>query len=541
MRVPLVRVIRAHKRPFLYVMAAALTLSVLGTACSMDGEARSVPTISPVSAELPPPASGQPKRGGTLRVAVVKGHTTFDPQDDVLSIPAILFSQQFYDNLVLRDPDDLSLIPMLAESWEPNDDLTQYTFHLRPGVKFHHGKEFTAEDVVFTFNRLLDPDVDSPIGPTFEFVADVVVVDELTVRFDLESPNAYLPDLVSLYHARIIPSDIDVDRLVTEEFGTGPFLLKEHDPGERIVMVRNPNYWLEGYPLLDEIVIFHIPDPDTRVKALTSGSVDVIQDLIASNALPLEEHPETRVSESASAGYLNLAMDLGVVPFDDILVRKALQAATDREAILQAAQFGKGSIAYDHPILVSDEHFWEGSQEAVPPYDVERAKALLEEAGYPDGLDLTLHTSTSGGTMVEMAVAFKESAAPAGIRVKIQRWTEDTFWSEVWMLKPFFTVWWGGRTPDEALSVVYKSDARWNESRYNNPRVDELIIKARSQGNLADRKESYAEIQRTLIDEVPRIIPVFGPTFHGLRNNVRDCEANPLKSRLLLYRCWLDN
>ena len=108
------------------------------------------------------------------------------------------------------------------------------------------------------------------------------------------------------------------------------------------------------------------------------------------------------------------------------------------------------------------------------------------------------------------------------------------------MVKPFTTVSWGGRTPDEALSVVYKSDAKWNESRYHNPRVDELIIKARSQADPADRRESYGEIQRILIDEVPRIIPVFGPEFQGLRLDVRDCEANQ-KSKLLLYRCWLDD
>jgi peptide/nickel transport system substrate-binding protein len=480
----------------------------------------------------------QPKRGGTLRVAVVKDHTTFDPPV-VLAISDILFTQQAYDNLVLRDPENLRPIPMLAESWKPNDDLTQYTFHLRPGVKFHHGKEFTAEDVVFTFNRLLDPDTGSPIAAILDFVAEVVAIDELTVRFDLKSPNTYLPDLVSLYHARILPSDVDVERLATEEFGTGPFILKEHVPGERIVMVRNPDYWWKGYPYLDEIIVFYISDPSTRAKALMSGAVDVIQDLIASNVLALEAHAETRVSESGSAAYLNLAMDMSVEPFDNVLVRKALQAATDRESILRAAQFGKGEIAYDHPVPPSDPHFWEGSYDAVPPYDPELARSLLAQAGYPDGIDLTLFTSTSAAAMVEMAVAFKDGAAPAGIRVDIRRESEERYWSDVWMVEPFTTVSWGGRTPDEAFSVAYKSDAKWNESRFSNPRVDELIVNARSQVDLAKRKESYAEIQRILIDEVPRIIPVFGPAFHGLRINVRDCEANPLKARLLLYRCWL--
>ena len=512
------------------LVAALLVLLVIG--CGGDEADTSESTSVAIT-------EAQPKHGGTLRVAVVMDHSTFDPPV-VAAIADIQVTRQAYDNLILRDPDDLSLIPMLAESWEANDDLTQYTFHLRQGVKFRHGKEFKAEDVVYTFNRLLDPEVGSPIAATLDFVTNVVALDERTVRFDLDSPNAYLPDLVALYHARIIPSDIDPGRLATEEFGTGPFLLKEHVVGERIVMVRNPDYWWEGYPYLDKIIIFFIPDSETRVNALKAGAVDVIYDLDAASVPALEAHPATRVSESASAAYLNLAMDMRVEPFNNILVRKALQAATDREAILQAAQFGKGSIAYDHPIPPSDQHFWEGSREAVPPYDVERAKALLKEAGYPDGLDLTLYTSTSGGTMVEMAVAFKESAAPAGIRVKIQREPEVVYWTDVWMVKPFTTVWWGGRTPDEAFSILYKSDAEWNESRYNNPRVDELIIKARSQADLEGRRETYGEIQRILIDEVPRIIPVFRPIFQGLRLNVRNCEANQ-KSKLLVYRCWLDN
>ena len=473
-------------------------------------------------------------------MALVKAHTTFDPHI-VNDNPDIQLTRQAYDNLILRDPDDLSLIPMLATSWEANDDLTQFTIYLRPNVKFHHGKELKAEDVVYSFKRLLDPDVGSPIADALDSLTKVVALDERTVRFYLDSPNSYLPDLLALYHARIIPSDIDPERLANEEFGTGPFILKEHVEGERIVMVRNPDYWWEGYPYLDRVIFFYIPTPETRAEALKSGTVDVIFDLDASSVSALEDHPGTRVSQSASASYLNLAMDMRVEPFDNILVRKALQAATDREAILQAAQFGKGRVAYDHPIPPSDEHFWEGSQEAIPPYDVERAKALLAKAGFPDGLDLTLYTSTSGGTMVEMAVAFKESAAPAGIRVEIQRVPEDAFWSDVWMVKPFTTVWWDGRTPDEVLSIVYKSDAIWNESRYNNPHVDGLIVKARSQADLADRRESYGEIQRILIDEVPRIIPVFRPIFQGLRLNIRGCEANQKAAELLAFRCWLDN
>jgi len=162
-----------------------------------------------------------------------------------------------------------------------------------------------------------------------------------------------------------------------------------------------------------------------------------------------------------------------------------------------------------------------------PEYDPELARALLEQAGYPDGIDLTLFTSTLGAPMVEMAMVMKEKAAPAGIRIDIQVMPEEVYWSDVWMVEPFCTVYYGGRIPDEALSVVYLSTASWNESHYSNPRVDELILKARTQLELEDRRETYRELQCILIDEVPRIIPVFMPVAHGMRLNVRGLEAKP--------------
>ena len=151
----------------------------------------------------------------------------------------IIVTQHTYDNLVMIQP-DLSLKPMLATSWEPNDDLTSYTFRLRKGVKFHHGKVFKAEDVVSTFQRLLDPELDSPARSSLSVIVDMVILDDYTVRFDLDAPNAFFVEALSLYQGRIVPSDIDPARLALEEFGTGAFTISEHLPGERTVMVRNP-------------------------------------------------------------------------------------------------------------------------------------------------------------------------------------------------------------------------------------------------------------------------------------------------------------
>jgi len=225
-------------------------------------------------------------------------------------------------------------------------------------------------------------------------------------------------------------------------------------------------------------------------------------------------------------------------PFDNILVRKAIQAATDRQAILDGALFGYGGIAYDHPIPPSDVHFNEDSK--PPDYDPELARDLLEQAGYEDGIDITLYTGVGGVPSVEMATVMKESAEPAGIRIDIQVMPEAGYWSDVWMAKPFVCSYWGGRIPDEALSIQFLSTAAWNETGYVNLRVDELIIQARGQLELADRQETYGELQGILIDEVPKIVPVFLPILHGMRNNVMGLDAKPHGDPWCRY-IWLDD
>ena len=514
------------KKSMLMAMMGGLAVAMLSiAACGGGNEA----TDESGAAEV------DVKRGGILKVTSFGTHTTLDPPFQVTQ-PDIIVTMHTYDNLVQIMP-DMTLKPMLATSWEPNDDLTSYTFHLRKGVKFHHGKEFKAEDVVSTFNRLLDPELDSPARSSLAVIKEMVILDDHTVRFDLDAPNAFFPESLSLYQGRIVPSDIDPARLALEEFGTGAFMITEHLPGERTVMVSNPDYWDKGLPYLDGITYLTIPEAATRAEALKSGDIDFILGMEDKLALTLEAHPETKVLETASAKYLGVYMNNTVKPFDNVLLRKAIQAAMDREAIRQSALLGKGSIANDHPIPPNDPHF--ASQHAPPAYDTELARSLLEQAGYPDGIDLTLHTSPAGAPMVEFAVAMKERAAPAGIRINIKEVPEEDFWSKVWMVEPFATNWWNGRPPDAALSVSSLSDSSWNEAKYKNPALDALVKKARGQRVLADRQVTYAEISRILIEDAPRIIAVFTPVLNGARTDVRGIEAHPLNWPIF-HEGWLD-
>ncbi len=476
----------------------------------------------------------EPKRGGTLVFAMAPNSVTLDPPFQ-LGDPDLAITQATYDNLLMIQP-DLSIKPELATSWEPNEDFTSYTFNLRKGVKFHHGKDFKAEDVIFTVERMLDPVLDSPVRPTFEVIKEMVIVDDYTVRFDLVAPNAFFPTYFSIFQARILPADVDTSRLTLEEFGTGPFILVENLPNERATMVRNPDYWEEGKPYLDEIVVLGIHENATRDEALKSGDADVVWQLAAQSVPTIEDHPETKVLKTTSFSYIGLPMPTDMPPFDNKLVRKAMQAATDREAINQAALLGLGVLGYDHPIHPSNPVF--ASEYAPPDYDPELAKSLLEQAGYPDGIDVTLHTADVANGMIELAVAFKESAAPAGIRVDVQRHPSDGFWDVVWNNGLFTVVFWFGRIPDQALSIQTHSEANWNAPRYKNPVVDDLIVKARGE-DLEGQKETYGEIQRILIDDVPRIVAAFQPWIYGARNNVRGVDPHPF-GWPLLQEGWLD-
>ena len=474
----------------------------------------------------------KPQRGGTLTVAQRADVHSLDPALSTSS-PEDTLTMQTYNNLVLRQADG-SLAPQLAESWEGNDDLSSYTFKLRGGVKFHNGKELTAEDVKYTFERLLAEETGSPAAAAVDFIDKIVVVDDLTVRFDLSGPNSFAPDTLSLYQGRIIPSNVDESRLALEEFGSGPFILTSFKPNESAVFERNPDYWDKDLPYLDKIVFLYFPEEQARSEAVKSGAVDIAFPLSVPAAEDISASPGVRVDEAAGSGYLNLAMRTDREPFTDVRVRRALQLAMDRDLVNAAAVLGRGTIGHDIPIPPGDLH---DTGLTAPPYDAAGAKKLLAGAGFPEGLDVTLYSSTVSPGMLEMAQAFKESAAPAGINVSIMQVPEDSYWSDTWLTEPFTTVNWAGRNPDQAISIVYKSDAAWNEAYYLNDALDALIIKARGQ-DLEGRRESYRQIHEMLLDDVPRIIPVFKPILVALRDKVRGVVAHP-SEWLILHEAWL--
>ena len=233
---------------WLRMCALFLTTTILLAAC---GSPKATPATGVPTGQATAPAATKPS---LLRIATSADNKTIDPAL-LTTNPDAWTTGAVYDKLVERNV-DMTLKPSLAVSWEPSDDLSRYTFHLRPGVRFQSGKVLTSEDVVFSIKRLLDPAVGSPASSVLSTITKVEAVDPLTVRFDLSEPSAFFPDLLTAYHAKILNANVDTKTLAVKADGTGPFILEEFKAGERAVLKRNPNYWGEG-PFVDQVIFFY--------------------------------------------------------------------------------------------------------------------------------------------------------------------------------------------------------------------------------------------------------------------------------------------
>ena len=342
------------------------------------------------------------------------------------------------------------------------------------------------------------------------------------------APTGYFPSYLQKSEARILPANLDLEELVLGAVGTGPFILDEHLPGERITMVRNPNYWEEGKPYVDEIVFLNIPEPRRsgsgtpgRRRGPDSTRHGPLGASLKSTPIPT---PTCLVLEGW--GWLGLAMDNARPPFDNKLLRQAFQAAMDRELVNQVALLGLGAPGYDHPIGTSNAVF--ASQYAPPPYDPELARSLLAEAGYPDGIDIDLHTADiTTGAMGYRGGISKRVLHPRASGSNVVVNPSAGFWDTVWQNETLTIDAWRGADRDQALSEQFHSASPYNAPHYVNPELDALIEKAKGQ-DLAGQQESYAEVQRILIEDVPAIVAAFRPELIAVQNYVQGVSPHPL-------------
>lgn len=456
--------------------------------------------------------AGEPGAGGTLILATSIDVPSLEPHLESADAwhrrKALI-----YENLTWVD-NDVVVQPQLAESWDISEDGLVYTFHLRQGVKFHNGQEMTAEDVKYSLERQLNPDVGSAGRGDLTMIQGIEVVDPYTLNITLVEPTGpFLTALGGRYNA-IIPKDSapDGDTLRRQAIGTGPYMVAEFVPTERLVLQKNADYWQEGVPLLDEIVIQVIPDEQTILAGLRAGTIDmaVLED---ANSYMLLEGDENIILERTPAIKIDtLELPPDVEPLDDVRVRQAILLALDKEAIMEAGIQGLGRVVGGMPPAMT---YWSLPPEELPNQqrDVEKARQLLAEAGYPDGFELPIRTIVGYATMAADAPVIAANLKEVGIDVSID--TVDLgVWIEDWRglrEPPTRNAWGGFMDPDLLYYRHFHTPPKGMDfRRWNNPTADELLDKGRSTIDPAERKAYYDELQRLMAEEAP-MIPLYSP------------------------------
>jgi len=494
----------------LLLLAFSLVLISCGPTETVDEEAESPEALSP-------------KHGGTLSSAYY-APGNLDPAFLSTVIDEYI-ARQFSDHLVFIDEDNLpDITRSVAEHWEGDEDAKIWTFKLRQGIMFHDGKEMTSLDVKFTYDRLRDPDIGAATVGMYENIIDITAPDDYTVIFELaESNTDFLMDLAD-YHALIM--DADNDDFATNWNGTGPFMVERYEPEDRIILVRNPNYWMtdaDGYPLpyLDSMEIIFLSDSTAQIEALRGGQINYLFYLPTEFIPGLEADPDIVVYQAPSNTTYVLRMRSDEGPASDVRVRQALKAGTDRSAILEGAVGGLGTTGRDTPIGPAYGDFYLDVPE--PERDVEKAIELLEEAGYGDGLDITITTQESS-PIPAIATIWKEQMADIGVNVDIQLVPSDIYYGadDMWLEAPFGITDWGARPyPQPYLDLAYTCGAPWNESHFCDPELDELAAAVAKEMDHDERVRLYHEIQELFIERGPIIIPFFINNLWAAHENVK--------------------
>lgn len=483
-------------------------------------------------------AEGSPSRGGALRVSVDQAVAVLNPLM-VRVDPEYLVAELLYSGLTRLAP-DMTADPDLAESWTSTPDLTEWTFKLRPGLVFHDGSPCTAKDVAASFAAMLDPKTASPARANVGPIASVTAADDRTAVFKLSTPFADLPVTIAYTNARIVPAAIasgKLDTLARSAVGTGPFKLVSYEPDRQVVVERNEAYYDRARPYLDRVEIVVYPDATAETSALISGDTDLLAGAEPSEFPRLQNADGVKPLRVPSGQFLNVNMGCDQKPFSDARVRRALALTVDREAMVGFVAQGFGTPGNDVPMNPSYRFY---KELPLRKPDIAAAKKLLADSGYPDGLDATLIASDKPSTRTQLGIAMREMAKPAGFRIDVQTMPHATYLEQVWKKGPFYVGFYNMQaTADAIFSLLYTSNAAWNETRWNNADFDKLINEARGTADEAKRRDLYAQAQTLMHDQVPSVIPVFFDLLAAQRSYVHGYALHPRGAVFRLDYVWL--
>ncbi|MEP1442794.1 MAG: ABC transporter substrate-binding protein [Hyphomicrobiales bacterium] len=492
----------ASRREFMtMLMAAGATAAASGTLFGSVSEA----------------IAATPKKGGKLIFAGDQ-HGPNDTLDPALFTSAVDYfrGRMFYGSLTKLTA-DLGYEPELAEEILSNDDATEWTFKLRKGVEFHNGKTMNADDVIFTMNRHLGKDSVSKAASLVAMIERWEKVNDYEVRAILNSPNADLPIALGTFHFKILQNG-------TTDFasavGTGPYKAKEFKPGVRAVGVRNENYWGEG-GYLDELEHYGIGDATARLNAFLAGDIDAMVNLNPKAIGQVEGAAGKEIWALESGAYINVTPRLDVASSANPHLWKAMQYLMDRKRLVKGVYKDQAVAGNDHPIAPAYfDHCPDIPQRELDP---EKAKFHFEKSGIGASAIPVVAAEVAPGA-VDQCLFMQREGKKIGMNFDVKTVTTDGYWGSVWLKEPICVAAWNMRpTANIMMTLAFKGDAAWNETRWKNDKFDQLLIEARGITDPAKRKQAYCDLQTMIQEGNGQSIPI--------HRNYVDAAASHVKGR----------
>ena len=468
-----------------------------------------------------------PKKGGVL-----SAEQRVQRMDDPAIYDWIERSNQtrgICEHLTRTDEENITH-PYMMESWEASEDLKTWTLNLQKGIKWSNGDDFNADDVVFNMERWQDPDVGSSNAGLFSAQESVEKIDDHTVRLNLKTPVLSIPENfynypTAMLHRRFSDEGGDLSK---NPVGTGPYTLVELRVGEICELRRRTDphgYWARD-PYLDGITYRDYgDDPQPRINAFIAGEVDTLYEVAVKSLDVVEKIPDAELLSVTTAQTGIGRYRVTEAPFDNKTLRMAFNACLDHDEILKVAYRGQGTIAENHHVAPIHPEY---AKLPMMKRDIEKAKALMAEAGYADGIDLKIDFNANDDWHRAALTTVKQQVAPAGIRLEINSMPGGTYW-DVWDTTPFgFTQWTHRPLGVMVLNLAYRSGVPWNEAAYANPTFDKELDVASGILDVGERSKQMEVVQKILQDDAVFFQPLWRGVFTiGRKGKLMGRKAHP--------------
>ncbi|MFG1827360.1 ABC transporter substrate-binding protein [Microbispora bryophytorum] len=509
------------RRSFLQ-RAGLLGFSVVGVGAAGSLLSACGPTNSPAAGSG---AAAALKPGGVLKAALTGEPDSLDP-----AVSSVYTGAQVYDGIFSKLVDlgpDGSVVPRLATKWTAQDDKT-WVFDLADNVYFHNGEKFSAADVKYTFERILDPKTASAYAPLYTPIDSIEVVSPTQVIFHLKS--SFGPFLTNLANNGEIVNQkaIESKDPARNPVGTGPFQFVEWVQGDHITLKKWDKYFRSGRPYLDEVDFRFLLVDQSRVDALSAGEINWA-DAVPLQQLPtLSKDPRFTYKTSPVAGIPDfLAMNVAKAPFDKKEVRQAIAWAIDRKVIKDIAYFGSGEVGVQE--VPSGSPWYDGVDPFAAGPNLDKAKQLLAAAGYPNGLTIHYLGLPQYPELLKTGEIVAEALKKIGITMQIEQ-VDVSVWFDRYSKGDYeITSAYQERTidPDNFYSLVARTGGSINSMKYSNPALDKLIDQAASSTDMAERKKLYTQIRAMVQDDCPLIFTHYETLNYLMQKNVSGSVVNP--------------